>query len=105
MPDQGPSPTADHDQSARRRAAVTGPDLSRLPHQLTPTDMGWLATDATAPVVLLDERADGQTQLVSADEPEPPAQIRYNLDEALALLDARRRPGCVGRQPATWPSW
>ncbi len=39
-----------------------------------------------ATVVLLDGRADGQTQLVSAGEPEPPAQIRYNLDDALALL-------------------
>ena len=29
---------ANHDQMPRRRAAATGPDLSRLPHQLTPTD-------------------------------------------------------------------
>jgi hypothetical protein len=38
---------------------------------------------------ILERRGrDGQTRWVAADEPEPPAQIAYKLEEALALLGA-----------------
>jgi hypothetical protein len=35
-----------------------------------------------------DKRANGQTRYVSANEAEPPAEILYDLDEALTLLGA-----------------
>ena len=92
-------PRADHDLMARRRAASRAPDLSR--HQLPPTDTGWQATDATAPV---DSSMSGLTGGLArvADEPESPARSATSWDEAPAVARRLRRQPYPGVMWALW---